>query len=207
MSETEAPAKKETEVETVTMDDGRVVEFVGKKMLVKESGYDAETKTLWCRLDFRHGETRTFRTGDIQLILKFAAHGAEQKFGDEVSGVKDDEDKVEAIDTLMQRLEKGVSGWLIGKEAGQGMAGASVLARALVRYSKQDIRTVRDYLATLDAKTKTALRADPEVAQHIKDIEAERAARAAERGKSAKPGVDTSSILAGLRAASEAQPA
>jgi hypothetical protein len=208
--ETAAPTtkkSKETEIEVVTMLDSTTEEFVGKRRLNKDTTYNPETKELISRMRFRNGETRVFKTKDIALILKFAEHGADQKFGDETSGLTDMDDAVEAVDQLMQRLEKGVSGWTQGREAGGGgLAGASVLARALQRYSNQDIKVVREYLQGLDAKTKTALRADPEVAKHIQAIEAERAARAAEKGKTAKASVDTASVLAGLRAP-EAVPA
>ena len=76
--------KTETQVETVTMTDGRVVDFAGKRKLLKESSVSADGK-VQVRLDFRNGETRLFTLPD-SLLTKFAAHGAEQKLGDEIAG-------------------------------------------------------------------------------------------------------------------------
>lgn len=203
----EVEKKAATVIETVKMDDDRVVEFSGKQRVRKESSFD-ETN-LRVRLDYRNGETRTFTiphgysdpTAPVaKMVLKAAAHGLEQKLGDEMSGVAVLEDAIEGVDQLMLRLEKGVDGWTMGKDGASGMAGASVLARALVKVTGQDIRVVREYLGGLDNKTKVALRADPTVSPVIKQIEEERAANALKRGKvAANSPVDTGSILAGLR--------
>ena len=47
--------KKEVIVETVTMEDKRIVDFPGKKRLHKES-FIADDGTVTVRLDFRHGK-------------------------------------------------------------------------------------------------------------------------------------------------------
>ena len=69
-------AKTEPQVETVIMQDGRVVDFAGKKKLLKDASVTGEGK-VQVRLDFRNGETRIFTIPD-NLLNKFAAHGAEQ---------------------------------------------------------------------------------------------------------------------------------
>ena len=183
---------------TVTMDDGRVVEFPGKSRLQK--GVVTTPEGGWAvRLDFENGETRLYKPHP-GLIEKLAQHGALQKLGDEISGITEIEDAVEAVDQLMARLEQGPSGWTVAREAsGSGFAGASALARALVKVTGKDIGTVRTYLGTLDGKTKAALRLEPSVAAAVREIEAEQEARRAARGKSA-PKVDVASVLAGLTA-------
>jgi len=190
MSETQAPR-------TITMDDGRVVEFPGKSRLQKSVVTKPEGG--WAvRLDFENGETRLY-TPHAELIEKLAQHGALQKLGDEISGITAIEDAVEAVDQLMSRLEKGPAGWTLTREGGgSGFAGASALARALVTVTGKDIGTVRGYLAGLDNKTKAALRLEPSVASAIREIEAEQAARRAARGKTAAPKVDVGAVLAGL---------
>lgn len=186
-------AKTPVETKTVQMDDGRSVEFTGKKRLDKTIAV-AEGRVS-VRLDFVSGETRTFTVPD-SLLLQFAGHGASQKLGDEISDVTDIEDAVEAIDQLMQRLEKG--DWYAARETGTGLSGASVLAKALVEVTGQPIAVVRDYMATLDNKTKAALRVSAEVAPIVKRLEDEKAARAAAKGKTVTT-IDTASVLAGLR--------
>ena len=76
-------AKVETAIETVTMTDGRIVDFPGKRKLLKTSEVTAEG-SVQVRLDFRNGQTRLF-TVPGNLLTKFAAHGAEQKLGDEIA--------------------------------------------------------------------------------------------------------------------------
>lgn len=204
MEQTTAPqeaakATKKAEKISVKMDDGRTVEFGQKQKLVKTPTRN-EDGSLTVRLDFSNGETRLFKLRD-DMLGQFALHGASQKLGDEISNVEKIEDCVEAIDQLMQRLDAG--NWDKEREGGS-MAGVSVLVKALVRfYAGSDtpvtVEQVRAYLGTLDAKTKTALRASPEIQPHVKAIEAEQEAARAARG-AGKASVDVASVLAGLKA-------
>ena len=130
--------KKETAVETVTLSDGRIVEFTGKRKLLKESSENADGK-VQVRLDFRNGETRLFTLPD-NLLAKFAAHGAEQKLGDEIAGLNDVEDCVLAVDELIDRLYNGE--WSVKREA-NGMAGTSVLVRALVEHTGKTVEQIK----------------------------------------------------------------
>lgn len=196
--------KKVTEVLTVVMDDGRSVDFPGKTRLLKETLSDSTN--ILVRLDFRNGETRTFKAphflGDVdtaqkKFFIRCAGHGLEQKLGDVTSGIESIEDAIEAVDQLMVRLDKAE--WNAQSTGGGSMAGASLLAQALVEVSGNNIAAVRDYLGTVDKKTKDALRVDPEVAPVIKRLEAERDAKAAAKGKTVDK-IDTASVLAGLKA-------
>lgn len=188
-------AKTATEIRTVTMLDGRTVDFPGKRRLQKSSTKNPDG-SLQVRLDFDNGESRLL-TLRPDMLATYALHGAEQKLGDEISGIADIEDAVEAIDQLMGRLDAG--DWTKERDGtGTGMAGASILARALVEVTGQPIATVRSYLSGLDNKTKAALRLQAEVAPVIKKLEDEKAARAAARGVTA-PKVDVSSTLAALK--------
>ena len=45
--------KQETQIETVKMDDGRVVDFPGKRQILKSSIIDEQAGTVAVRLDFR----------------------------------------------------------------------------------------------------------------------------------------------------------
>lgn len=187
-------AKPETKITTVTMTDGRVVEFPGKRKLLKESFFEEETGAISVRLDFVNGETRTFTIPE-SLLARFAAHGAEQKLGDEIAREDDIDDAVQAIDELMDRLDKGE--WNAKREAGTG-AGGSILFKALVEVTKQPKEKITAFLAGIDAKTKMALRKDPALQPVIARLEAEKAARSAEKA----PAVNTQFLLAGLTGAS-----
>lgn len=175
----------DTNVEKVKMTDGREVEFAGKRRLLKDSWANDEGHFL--RLDFRNGETRTIHLPD-SLISKFALHGAEQKYGDAVAGVKEDiDDMVLEIDDLDSRIQAGE--WSTQREAG-GMSGTSVLLRALVEYTGKPVEALRAFLKGKKQAEKLALRENgPEPLRAIiARIESEKASKAAH--------VDTDALLA-----------
>jgi hypothetical protein len=187
--------KAAPEVKTVKMDDGRVVEFPGKRQMQKESMVSEDGKIVKVRLDYVNGETRTFQLPDA-LFAKFAAHGAEQKLGDEIAGLKkadgteaDIEDKILAIDDLIERLNAGE--WTVKRDS-NGMAGTSVLIRALVELYNKPVEAIKAFLKDKTQADKVALRNNPKVKPIVEKIEAERASK--------KTSVDTDALLAGLEA-------
>lgn len=182
----QAQEKKAPEVQSVTMADGRVVEFAGKREMLKESFVDDSGKVA-VRIDFRNGKTITYTIPD-SLMAKFAAHGAEQKLGDEVAGLKDIDDKVLAVEELAARLT-GPEGWNVARES-NGLAGTSVLARALAEVQNVDIEKVKAFLKDKTQAQKIALRNNPKVKPVVERIEAEKA------NKGEK--VDTEGLLAQL---------
>ena len=177
--------KPETTVETVTLTDGRIVDFAGKRKLLKESSVNADGKVS-VRLDFRNGETRMFTIPDA-LLNKFAAHGAEQKLGDETAGLTDTEDCVLAVDELIDRLYNGE--WSIKREA-NGMAGTSVLVRALVEHTGKTVEQIKQFLSGKSQAEKVALRNNPKIKPIVERIEAEKASK--------KANVDTDAMLGEL---------
>lgn len=179
--------KKEVVVETVTMTDGRVIDFAGKRKLLKESSVSPEGK-VQVRLDFRNGETRLFTIPD-EMLAKFAAHGAEQKLGDEIAGLQDTDDCVIAIDELIDRLYNGE--WGVKREA-NGMAGTSVLVRALVEHTGKTLDAIKQFLSGKSQAEKVALRNNPKIKPIVERIEAEKAAK--------KSNVDTDAMLGELEA-------
>lgn len=147
-------AKVQTQYEAVKMTDGRVVDFPGTKKMLKDSTIDA-SGVVSTRLDFRSGETRTFTIASA-MLTKFAAHGAEQKLGDAISGVVDVDDCVQTIDELIVQLNDGK--WSSRAEGGSSAAGASVLAKALAEHSGKSMEDVKTFLAGKTPAEKTALR-------------------------------------------------
>jgi len=182
---TKTPAKAKTEIVTVTMADGRTTDFAGKRKLIKESLVDAEGSVA-VRLDFRNGQTRLFVLPE-NLMAKFAGHGAEQKLGDEIAGLDDVEDCVMAVDELIDRLNKGE--WSVVRE-GNGMAGTSVLAKALAELKSLPIEKVKEFLKTKTQAEKTALRGNPALRPIIERLEAEKTSKG--------PKVDTEALLGEL---------
>ena len=172
-------AKAEPVITTVTMDDGRVVDFPGKRKLQKTSSIDPAGVVV-IRLDFLNGETRVF-TIPASLMARCAAHGAEQKLGDQIAGLKgkdggeaDIDDCVFAVDELMDRMNLGE--WSL-TSAGTGMAGSSVLAKALVEHTKKTLSDIKTFLAGKTHAEKLALRNNAKIKPIVERLEAEKAAR------------------------------
>jgi hypothetical protein len=189
---TQATAKAKPEAEVVTMKDGRKVEFVGKRRMLKNSIESSEGGPA-VRLDFRNGETINF-TLPQELFEKFALHGAEQKLGDETAGEDDVDDMYLAVEELVGRLNKGE--WSIKREGG-GFGGTSVLLKALVEYSGRTVDQIKTFLQGKSQAEKMAMRNSTKVGPSgasIKDI-----VQRLESEKVAKAGkVDVGSLLAGL---------
>lgn len=167
----------------VTMTDGREVGFNAKQKLVKESTI-GDDGSISVRLDFVNGETRLF-TMKSDMIARFAAHGAEQKLGDEIAGEKDIDDAVLAMDDLIKRLDEGE--WNIKRAAG-GFAGTSILIRALVEASGKSIEDVKSFLEGKSQAEKLALRRSDKLRPIVERLEAEKASNT-------KSSVDTDSLL------------
>ena len=178
-------AKVETQIETVTMEDSRVVEFAGKRKLLKTSTITPEGKVA-VRMDFRNGQTRTFTLPD-SMVTKFAAHGAEQKLGDEIAGLDDTDDCVMAVDELIDRLYNGE--WGVKREA-NGMAGTSILARALCELTGKTREQIKAFLAGKSQAEKVALRNSGKVKPIVERLESEKTTRGTK--------VDTDALLGEL---------
>lgn len=164
-TEAASTAKKKTEVLSVVMEDGRKVDFAGKRKLVKETLFD-ETKialdgntvtvedgAVSIRMNFRNGKVRVYPI-KAKLFAKFAGHGGEQKYGDELATTADkpltEDDMVVAVDDLHEQLWVRET-WREASEGG-GVAGASVVIMALVEASGKTIEQVKQFLqGKLDA--------------------------------------------------------
>ena len=131
------PAREEL---IVKMSDGRSQTFLGKRKLLKETIIEGQNVSV--RLDFRNGETRTFKIPH-SLMLKSAGHGMEQKLGDETAGTEKVEDMVLEVDELIKQLATGE--WTVAREAG-GFSGASVVIRAIMEASGKTQDQVKAFL-------------------------------------------------------------
>lgn len=173
-TQTEVVAKAKTEVAQITMSDGRVVGFAGKRKVNKETVLDEskivvdgdvvqlQAGAVAIRMDFRNGETRLIEL-PLALLARFAGHGAEQKFGDELATTADkplsEEDMVLAIDDLNASIQAG--NWGRGRASGGGgVSGASIVVQAICEATGKDLATVKAYLQKkLDADSGLTRRA------------------------------------------------
>lgn len=188
-NENEAQVTKSSKI-AITMDDGRTVEFSGKRKMVKETTIDAEKNEIVTRLDFLNGETRYFNL-PATLLLRAAAHGIEQKLGDEIAGVAEVDDCVAEMDQLLSRLDKGE--WNMVREGGNGSGGASILVKALMELSGRDRAAITEFLSDKTQAEKIALRTNEKLKPIVERLEAERNAKAKD-----KPVIDTYKLMEGL---------
>lgn len=158
----EGGKKKATEYTKVMMSDKREVSFAGKRKVNKETLID-ESKievdeagglvqfqqgAVSVRMDFRNGETRTISL-PLKLLAKFAGHGGEQKFGDELATTADnpltEEDMVLAIDDLNSLVQQGE--WGRGRATGGGgVSGAGTVVKAIMEATGKSLEDVKAYL-------------------------------------------------------------
>lgn len=156
----EKVSRAKAEVTQVSMTDGRTVGFAGKRKVNKETLIDEskitvegnvmqlEAGAVSIRMDFRNGETRTYAI-PLSLLARFAGHGAEQKYGDELASPADkplsEDDMVLATDDLDARIQSGE--WGRGRaEGGGGVSGASIVVKAIMEATGKDIATVKAFL-------------------------------------------------------------
>lgn len=171
--------KKETEITPITMTDGTIVDFPGKRQLMKETFVEGDRIGL--KVSFRNGEQRSYYL-PAALVAKAAAHGMSQKYGDEIAGLKDDEgkdadldDKVLAMDQLDARVQKGE--WAAERQA--GTAGLGILLRAMVKVTGKSVEGLKTFLAGKTPAQQRALRDSPKYAPVIAEMKAERDAKKA----------------------------
>lgn len=185
-----AAPKSKREVEEVLMSDGRKVEFVGKAKVLKtgligdrpvEELSSDELKNAHIghaaiRMDFRNGTTRTYPLNH-EIALRYALHGALQKYGDQLAGedAPDLDDWAASTDSLHEQLKNG--DWSKARVGGS-MAGTSVLIQALVEYTGRTLDEVKAHIADWTPQQKQQLRIDPEIKAIVDRIEQEKAAKA-----------------------------
>lgn len=138
--------KRVTEVVSVTMTDGRTVEFPGKRKVQKEAFVDGNQVSI--RMDFRNGETRTI-TCPESMLAQFAGHGMLQKYGDELaspaSNPMSEDDMVVAVDDLDAQIQLG--NWGKARAAGGGgVSGSHVVIQAIVEATGKDTATIKAWL-------------------------------------------------------------
>lgn len=184
------PAKKTTTYTKVSMADGREVEFPGDQK-VKKSVVFTDGQATGVRFDFRNGAVRALALSELAANIReySACHGLLQKIGDEWSGTKEVEDIVLTCDDIMKRLVAG--DWAVEREAGDSLAGASIVIKAICEASGKTVDEVKAFLdgkleaakAKGEKLTRQALYASfrnptSKVGQIIRRLEEEKAAKA-----------------------------
>ena len=175
----------EKQVEQIAMSDGRTVAFAGKRKAIKNS--DFVNGEVQVRIDFRNGVSKLF-TVPSALVHQSACHGGEQKYGDSYAGLEDVDDMIAACEKVQENLAKG--DWTSRVE-GSGIAGTSVLARALAELQPtKTMDSIKEWLKSKTQADKMALRQSSKLKPIIERLEAEKVAKASK--------VDTGALFAEL---------
>jgi len=156
-------------VESVQMEDGSVVEFAGKRRMLKNS-FITDEGEVKLQLDFRNGRQVSIAIPQ-EMILKFAAHGAEQKFGDTTAGLSETDDMIMAVEKLQEQINKGE--WSAKRES-NGMAGTSILLKALIEHTGKTVEQIKQFLEGKTQAEKLALRNNSKIRPIIARLEAEK---------------------------------
>ena len=150
------PKKKETVYTDVKMADGREVKFPGDQKVKKSVVFDGEGDARMAagvQFDFRNGKTLALALSELSEPIReySACHGLLQKIGDEYSGTKEVDDMVLEAEGVRKRLIEG--DWAVEREAGDSMAGASIVIKALVEATNKSVEQIK---AFLDGKIEAA---------------------------------------------------
>lgn len=145
--------KKVTERTAVKMEDGSTVEFAGNRQVSKSVEVNPQSGEVTVKFAFRNGALRQISAGGLsrEVQLRALGHGLSQKIGDNFAGVKELDDIVLATDDMMKQLSGG--DWGAVREAGDSLAGASIVIRAICEATGKSISDVR---AFLDGKLEAA---------------------------------------------------
>jgi hypothetical protein len=180
--------KKDPEITVIHMDDGRDVDFVGQKKLIKT--HIIGEGSLQIRLDWVNGESRMF-TLSTEMLNQYALFGAGEKISNEMAGVKEVDDCVIAVDDLIERLKKGE--WAVGR-TNNGMAGTTSLIRALVEHTGKSVEDIKAFVVAKNFQEKAALREHPHIKAIITKLEA------GKKKKAPPAPIDTDALLGELAA-------
>ena len=187
---------KETEmaadVQAIKMEDGRTVEFAGKRKMLKEIVIDGIQ--VGTRFDFSNGQTLMSWVPKHHAQYS-AGHGWGQKLGDYVAGAKDDQGNPVDVDDmyllvceLNDRLQTEGSEWRAVAE-GTGVGGGSIIIKAMVEATSKTAAEIKAYLdaqiAGAEAKGQkltrqalySSLRAAAKLKPIIQRLEDEKAAK------------------------------
>lgn len=152
----EGSTKATTVYEAITMTDGRVVQFPGKRQMQKEVITAADGQSVKVRFDLRSGDTFTIDSSALpsETVVQALGHGLSQKVGDTTAGTPKVEDMALAVEDMIQRLTKGE--WAVAREAGDGFSGAGIVIKALCEVTGKSVAEVKTFINNKLEAAKTA---------------------------------------------------
>lgn len=156
-------------------------------------------------LKFATGDSAQLATVDLspEILSQALLHGLKQKLVDaaaiarntETGASATAEDKRDAVVRMLERLLEG--DWNSRREGSASVEKGSILFLALQRAKpNDDPAKLREWLRTRTDAEKAAIGKNPKLIPFILQVQAERAAAAAERVK--KSGIDSDDLLADL---------
>ena len=149
------PKKKEVVYTEVSMEAGHVVKFPGEQKVKKSVVFDGGSP-VGVQFDFRNGKTLAIARSELDEKTReySACHGLLQKVGDEWAGTREVDDMFLEGEAIVNRLLSGE--WAVEREAGDSMAGASIVIRALMEATGKDQAFIKKYLDDKIEKAKEA---------------------------------------------------
>lgn len=156
-------------------------------------------------LKFATGEAAQLATVDLspEILSQALLHGLKQKLVDAAAIARNTEtgasattaDKRDAVMKVLERLQSGE--WNSRREGGTAVEKGSILLLALQRAKPtEDVAKLREWLQSRTEAERAAIGKNPKLMPFILQVQAERAAAAAEKAK--KSGIDSDDLLAGL---------
>ena len=202
------PKKAPTEYLTVEMEDGSKDQFVigknGPKKMNKYYDLNENGTFKHARFNFVNGRVLPV-VPPASLHGQFLGHGAIQKYGDELAGLKpaegqsevDPDDMYLTLEELNENIQQGK--WST-RAAGDGLGGTSLLIQALMEYGGKPLEVIKAFLKDKDKTFKDKLKLDDKrknaagltMKQIVDRIQTEKASKGAK--------VDTSAALDDLDA-------
>lgn len=207
--------------EVIEMSDGRKTTFAGKRRMIQTPIFkNGDWEGM--RVDFRFPVSDAYPENTIWLPRPdpdakvsvggeqrsaravYEAYGCKQKNGDFVTTVKPGTDKEAAAEDMFDAVKAGTDRfykegiWSDRREA-SGLAGTSVLVRAMVAMSKangtgKNAADAKEAIRGLTPKGKLELRSSAKLKPFVDEVEAAIAARS----KKAQPKVDSDAVLKGF---------
>ncbi len=193
----QAPARQKTVYKDVTMADGSVVKFPSKRTILRSVRKTPEGGAV-LHIDAVNGEQRDYVLNP-KMYFDYAAHGAVDKFGQEINAGDSIEDQLSALDALNTRINVECE-WTKPSEA-DSFSGTHIVVRAMGEVtgkSKEEILAYIDKKLEEGKATKLSRQAlykviaeNPRFAATVARLEAEAKAK---QEAQPKPEVDVSDL-------------
>jgi uncharacterized protein YbjQ (UPF0145 family) len=162
--DTETPKRgRPRKASTVTMSDGRTVQFIGKQKTQRQSLFDPGGSWVYTRFDFRDGRTITYTAPPAELktttgesmLQRLASLGAEHIIGIETLRKGTTDKAYVAAERCIENLRHGTWYWKITRPQPQP---DGLLSRAIAEHTRKPVEGIESWLTGRNVDEIKALR-------------------------------------------------